>query len=458
MSVRRIPERGGHYKITGIPYAVIPSLGESRCARTYLYDPVAVGAGKFTGNFSDDYTPSARVTRGPCARRSRHPHADACGRAAQAFAVVNQALRIHNPYTNEYIRWGRDERTMSATLVVKYPGSSESVRAMTELPGVDVPSPRTVLVTRSVGMKKTYLRTDNALYNLLNYPLLFPTGDALTLRPTASRREVAPLDGDGAPFNVQRATLAVVNQPERELLAGTRGRVAVRPFRLVATACVYARDGDYVYRRGSRIEFAGRGGDCYVLEQYLRKLDERCRQLSSESVQRLVRPPPSRPSHRSTRPMTIRRLARAPRRQICRDIDADGGAPSDVPADSADAEPTTARSTRLPANERGSPAHSMRACGQALYVTKETGRSLFFVTFTIDTRWPEIASRVFHFKDAPKDVPPDEVGETSVQEPYDRVALHVDTFEGKRKVRAPTSTRAHARQPHAEAPPASCEI
>ena len=248
---------GGHMRITGMPYRIVEHLNENNNARSYLHDPMRRQDNE---RYARGFQPSEEMIR-------------------RMYDMLDA-----NPYWTAIVRFSADPNVPSARLVLRWPGNTPVVRAFTSLPNVALPGPRSVYVTWADDDAVCKVRSDNPLYSLLSWPLLFPNGNALRRRPLGkppwpAQSTWATLETTHSwaeDCSVQRtelshATLAVAYQPERSLATQ---RTTPNAYVLVPTRSPYSAHAR-VLRPFSRVELAGRVGEEYLLDRWLCRVDSR---------------------------------------------------------------------------------------------------------------------------------------------------------------------------------------
>jgi hypothetical protein len=240
-------EAGGHFKVTGIPYAIIDTIANTNSStRSFLDDP------------EDRLFHVGRV--------------DLLTRpSSAAIAIVLNCLE-NSPLARSLINWG-DEEHPTAHLALKWPGTTTSVRAFTVNPATSVIGPRAVFFTRLDCDDKCYVRTDDPLYAPLMWPLAFPHGDPLVHRGTDLH--VDAIDRQEKSLNMRRSTVAFMMQPARS----EDGECILLP-----TPSPYV-DGTMVMRRFSVLEKMGRLGDEIMIDRHLAVQDKRLRFLQTAAMQ-----------------------------------------------------------------------------------------------------------------------------------------------------------------------------
>ena len=353
----RIPDMYQHLKVTGVPFAIVPNLNERSSTRSFLDDPYERLEAR--NKFDSSTRPSDR-----------------------AIAIIEAVLTRENALVRELVNWSKASTT-TAHLVLKWPGTTTSVRAFTVDPTASIKQPRTVFFTRKDEDEPCYIRTSTPGYAPLMWPLAFPDGEPAQVRTNDGDEELANLDD--AAKNLQQATLALMHQPEMRD-DGT--------FVYVPTVSPYGASLPPVLRRFSRLELMGRLGDEILVDRWLSVLDERLRTIAKEWMQR-------------------RLVGRFESRGV------------DEPETDKDAAEEL-RGTYLPASVIGTPRHLRQCCSNAMAALRQLGcQYLLFITFTTDISgdWPEVSSRLAFPGNKPK--------RAAVQDPFDRAALHAEVFEAK---------------------------
>ena len=381
---------GGNLRITGIPYRLVDHLNEGHNVRSFLYDPMRVADAE---RYAAGFQPTPRM-----------------------IAAAHE-LMLGNEYWTSLVAWAGDVPMATARFVLRWPGTSPAVRAFTYLPSAGVPGPRTIYVTWADGDQVCRVRSDDPRYAMLSWPLLFPTGRVLRRRPFGCAPAAWPARTEWEPFEAiplseddgafvpslyafSAATLAVAYQPERRRAIGRGQGGNVRPPSYVMVDTVSPYDaGVFVKRPFSRVELAGRLGEEYILDRWLCRVD--MRRWVLHGMQRHLRG-------------YILTAAERIELETLEDAEYDAAQGDGRRAD---------RATRLPNSEAGTPAHHQKMATKALYVVHCTHRPVLFVTQTLNPSCAEIATRLACFDE--------ESGSKRVQQPYDRPALHCDTFQGK---------------------------
>jgi hypothetical protein len=240
-------EAGGHFKVTGIPYAIIDTIANTNSS---------------TRSFFDD--PEDRLFHVGRVDLLTRP-------SSGAIAIVLSCLE-QSPLARSLINWG-DEEHPTAHLALKWPGTTTSVRAFTVNPATSVIGPRSVFFTRLDCDDKCYVRTDDPLYAPLMWPLAFPHGDPLVHRGTDLH--VDAIDRQEKSLNMRRSTVAFMMQPARS----EDGECILLP-----TPSPYV-DGTMVMRRFSVLEKMGRLGDEIMIDRHLAVQDKRLRFLQTAAMQ-----------------------------------------------------------------------------------------------------------------------------------------------------------------------------
>lgn len=354
----RIPDSYQHLKVTGVPFAIVPNLNERSSTRSFLDDPYE--------------------------RLETRNHFESSTRPSDAaIAIINEVLNQGNALVRELVNWS-EASTTTARLVLKWPGTTTSVRAFTVDPTASIKEPRTVFFTRLDEDEPCYIRTDSPGYAPLMWPLAFPDGQPAQVRSKDSEDPDELRNLDDVAKNLQQATLALMHQPE------VRGDGT---FVYVPTVSPYDASLPPVLRRFSRLELMGRLGDEILVDRWLSVLDARLRMVAKEWMQR-------------------RLLGRFE----------DRGA--DEPETDGDAA-AERHGTYLPASEIGTPRHLRQCCSNAMAALRQLGcQYLLFITFTTDISgdWPEVSSRLAF---------PSQTKRSAAQDPFDRAALHAEVFEAK---------------------------
>jgi len=317
----RIPDSYQHLNVTGIPYAIVPNLNERSSTRSFIDDPY--DRLEERERFAREVQPS-----------------DA------ALATIDTVLRSENQLVRQLINWAEVPQA-TARLVLKWPGMTSAVRAITADPAASIRQPRTIFVTKRDEDEPCYVQSTSAEYAPMMWPLAFPSGEAPVLQNGRL------LDGPTATCNMQQATLAILLQPERTSDGG---------YLTAMTPSPYGPGHPDVPRRFSRFELMGRLGDEFILDRWLSVMDKRLRMLASEWAQR---------------------------RMIGRFTD-----DADERDDGPDVDSEETRATYLPPDVIGSPRSMLEHCGDAMATVRQLGRQyLLFLTFTTDIKdWVEITS------------------------------------------------------------------
>ena len=347
-----------------MPFAIVNNLNERTSTRSFIDDP--------------------------------HDRLDACERytaalrpSADALVILDAVLRRTNALVPQLINWA-EESTAEARLVLKYPGTTSSVRGFTVEPASSVRQPRSIFFTRRDEDKPCYVDSFNALYAPMMWPLVCPDGAPPRLREMIfPKRRAAGALLDKEAKNLQQATLALLLQPEQN---------ANGTFVYVPTPSPYGLPHLPVLRRFGRLELMGRLGDEVMVDRWLSVLDARLHTVAKEWMQR---------------------------RMLKNFDDADADA-ADAPETERDAD-AERRGTYLPASVHGTPRFMRHNCGNALALLRQKNTQyLFFITVTTDISgdWPEVTSRLAQQNPAAG-------SKHAWQDPFDRAALHAEAFEAK---------------------------
>ena len=243
----RIPDSFKHLKVTGIPYATVPNLNEMSSTRSFLDDPY------LRLNQREFYDRAVRPTD------------------AQVEAL-DSILRSENCLVRQVVNWAEASQTV-ARLLVKWEGTTTSVRAFTVSPESDVSEPRKIFFTRRDEDEPCVLSSTDPMYAPMMWPLAFPSGEPTLLA------DGTPVD-QSSNFSIQDATLAMLLQPERD----ANGVHVTLP-----TLSPYGSNCPPVPRRFSRFEMMGRLGDEFMLDRWLGVLDQRLKVLSSKNPPPLIK-------------------------------------------------------------------------------------------------------------------------------------------------------------------------
>ena len=261
--------------MTGIPYAIVNNLNLSSSTRSFLDDPCAfhIGTKRF---YTCTFTSLYRCTRtyaSKC-RYTRLEHRDQFNKDVRpsdaAVAAIDAVLRSENPLVAQLVNWS-EETSATARLVLKWPGETTAVRAFSVDPFTSVKQPRIIFFTRRDEDVKCIVQPTSPEYAPLMWPLAFPRGEPMCL-PSGMHL-------DAAAKSMQRATLAMLIQPERDMHG---------EYVLVPTQSPYGPRSEPVMRRFSRFELMGRLGDEFVLDRWLSVLDARLTFLSNKWAQHRI--------------------------------------------------------------------------------------------------------------------------------------------------------------------------
>ena len=385
----RIPDSYQHLKVTGIPFAVLSNLNERSSTRAFLDDPSE------RLDASDRYCAQVRPSEA-------------------AIETIRTVMESTNCLVRQLINWSEASH-QTARLVLKWPGTTQAVRAFTVDPSASVKQPRSVFFTRRDEDERCYVKTESPGYAPLMWPLAFPYGQP----PTVCKGDgtFAHLDAEGT---LRHATLALMHQPERW---------APDEYVYVPTKSPYDPTLPPIYRRFSRLELMGRLGDEILVDRWLTVVDARLRTISQEWMQK----------------------------RLLGQLGGDGENELETEADVAEA----ARGSYLPASEIGTPRHMRSNCSDAMACLRQLGcEYLLFITVTTDISpdWPEIQTGLAHgacshfvcMQHAPlmhhfdPGARPQSL-ETPIvayfgwlpactegtQDPFDRAALHAEVFNAK---------------------------
>jgi len=108
----RIPDSFQHLKVTGIPFAVLPNLNDASSTRSFLDDPYA----RF-----DQFQQLDKAIRPTTAQ----------------VEALDSLLRSENCLVRQLVNWSEASH-VTARLMLKWPGTTTSVRAFTVDPAADV--------------------------------------------------------------------------------------------------------------------------------------------------------------------------------------------------------------------------------------------------------------------------------------------------------------------------------
>ena len=334
-----------HLKITGMPFAMVNNLNEASSTRSFLDDPLERQAR--TANVSN---------------AQLRPRRD-------VVAVVDGVLS-RSPLATSLINWANAESS-AARLVLKWEGTTRSVRAFTSTPSTSVVQPRSIYFTRQADEKDVKIFANDPLYPVLMWPLAFPDG-----KPLATEDGVPLGLSNGQEystiFSVNQVTLALLMQPERCADGSVRSFKARSPY-----------DGEASWDRPfSKLELFGRLGDEILLDRFLTNEDARLRYLSQPHVQKKLT----------------------------------GQFAAETEDDAADQD----RGTYLPSSVTGSPRDMRDRVGNAMCARRVRGPPLLFITATTDTgSWEEILMGELESELEGK------------QDPFDRAGLTAEAFHGK---------------------------
>ena len=166
--------------MTGIPYALLPNLNAESSTRSFLEDPYV------------------RLENAQTFDKSVRP-------SEAAIGVLETVLNSENRWVRELVNWSKEDMPC-ARLVLKWPGTTSSVRAFTVDPATSVRQPRTIFVTRRDEDQMCTIQSSAPEYAPLMWPLAFPSGDPAVLA------DGRPLDAamKGVHSGAEHATLAMV--------------------------------------------------------------------------------------------------------------------------------------------------------------------------------------------------------------------------------------------------------
>lgn len=159
--------------------------------------------------------------------------------------------------------------------MLKWPGSTTSVRALSVDPSGDIRGERSIFFTRRDEDTRCTIRSSNPAYAPMMWPLGFPDGMPAVLAATAAYP--GEMLDEATSFGLSRRTMALLMQPERD---------ADGSFVTVPTPSPYGPGHPDVQRRFSRFELMGRLGDELILDRYLTAQDLRLNFLRSHAMQR----------------------------------------------------------------------------------------------------------------------------------------------------------------------------
>ena len=191
-----------------MPFAIISNINERSSTRSFLDDP--------NERLDDCMRDSAALRPSPA-----------------ALATIDAVMSRENALVPRLINWA-EESTSNARLVLKWPGATSSVRALTVEPATSVRQPRTIFFTRRDEDEPCYVDSFDPMYAALMWPLVCPDGAPPRLKGlvdsagTVLRPAGALLDKEAK--NIRQATLALMLQPERTSRGVWRG-IASRPRR-----------------------------------------------------------------------------------------------------------------------------------------------------------------------------------------------------------------------------------
>jgi hypothetical protein len=313
-----------HLRITGVPYAQIENMHVVSSTRSFLDDPTermgtwATKAGvrrsDVVAEYGDGEGESAQF-RVASTKWASQPHA--------ADVRVFEEIMLHeSPIVDSLVNHAADAR--DAYLVLKYEGTTTSVRAFTTLGAAAVVQPREVAFSWAHDGSKVTIRSTHPMYPALMWPLFFPRGQPLPYRKDGrvplwdvrmnadARSEAAmgALSGLGADmhggrtecWSIAQMALALLYQPKKR----TDGEVHRHPvptpntFAEVDTFLIWqvmrhptispytSEASQPIYRPFSKLELCGRLGDEVLLDMFLSAEDARLHYLSLPSVQQRI--------------------------------------------------------------------------------------------------------------------------------------------------------------------------
>uniref|UniRef100_A0A7S2CJ29 Uncharacterized protein n=1 Tax=Haptolina brevifila TaxID=156173 RepID=A0A7S2CJ29_9EUKA len=305
-SQRPTPDSYQHLRITGIPYAQIENLHVMSSTRSFLDDPCermgtwAKKAGprrsdavhEYDSDGDSEYEEEATPTVANATKWAPRPH-------ITDVRVFEQIMLRESPLVETLVNHTINAR--DAFLVLRYEGTTSSVRAFTTLATAAVEQPREVAFSLLQDGSKVKLRSTHPMYPALMWPLFFPHGQPLPYRKdgrvllydvTASDRSTAALgalsglgeethSGRKECWSIAQMALALLYQPEKR--ASTDEVV-----RHVTESPYPCEAGASILRPFSKLELCGRLGDEVLLDMFLTAEDARLHYLSLPSVQKRI--------------------------------------------------------------------------------------------------------------------------------------------------------------------------
>jgi len=184
----RIPDHFQHLKVTGVPYALVNNLNEPSSTRSFLEDPDQRLEAR--DRYASDVRPSTTVLK-----------------------TIDAVLRSSNPLVTQLVNWSAATAT-EARLVLKWPGSTTSVRAFSVDPSGDIRGERCIFFTRRDEDRRCTIRSSNPAYAPMMWPLAFPDGMPAALAATSAYP--GQMLDDAESFGLSRRTMALLMQPERD--------------------------------------------------------------------------------------------------------------------------------------------------------------------------------------------------------------------------------------------------
>jgi len=303
-SQRPTPDSYQHLRITGIPYAQIENLHVMSSTRSFLDDPCermgtwAKKAGPRRTDAVEEYDSdeggeglaAARYAVANATKWAPRPH-------AADVRVFEQIMLDESPLVDSLVNFAVDAR--DAFLVLRYEGTTTSVRAFTTLATAAVEQPREVAFSRQQDGSKVNVRSTHPMYPALMWPLFFPHGQPLPYRKdgrvllydvTAGTGDaLGALSGLGEEmhggrkecWSIAQMALALLYQPEKR---ASDDSIVRHP-----TESPYASEAQApILRPFSKLELCGRLGDEVLLDMFLAAEDARLHYLTLPSVQKRI--------------------------------------------------------------------------------------------------------------------------------------------------------------------------
>ena len=354
------PDSFQHLRITGIPYAQIENLHVMSSTRSFLDDPcerMGTWAKKAGPRGSDRYHMQGHICICMNTRMHMQGHVCICMRThmhmqghlcicmhtrmhiqghvcicmhtrdrcdedadgddgmdtAEQYTVVNatkwapqphatevrvfeQIMLRESPLVDSLVNYAIDAR--DAFLVLRYEGTTSSVRAFTTLATAAVEQPREVAFSLLQDGSKVNVRSTHPMYPALMWPLFFPRGQPLPYRKDGrvmlydfkSRdATMGALSGLGDDthggrkecWSIAQMALALLYQPEKR---ASDDSIVRHP-----TESPYPGEKqEPILRPFSKLELCGRLGDEVLLDMFLAAEDARLFYLSLPSVQKRI--------------------------------------------------------------------------------------------------------------------------------------------------------------------------